>query len=76
MTILKLPQQKEEKAIVLEKILMIEKTTFIDGHGQSMFLIEIVLGNNIRTVLGYETAEERDVVYDKLLSCYTEIKEL
>ena len=76
MTILKLPQQKEGKSIVLEKILMIEKTTFMDGFGHPIFLIEIVLGNDIRTVLEYETAEERDVVYDKLLSCYTEIKEL
>ena len=76
MTILKLPQQKEERAIVLEKILVIEKTTFKDGFGHPIFLIEIVLGNDIRTVLEYETVEERDVVYNKLLSYYTEIKEL
>lgn len=76
MTILKLPQQKEERAIVLEKILMIEKTTFNDGFGHPMFLIEIVLGNDIRTVLAYETVEERDVIYNKILNCYTEIKEL
>ena len=76
MTILKLPQQKEERAIVLEKILMIEKTTFNDGFGHPMSLIEIVLGNDIRTVLAYETVEERDVIYNKILNCYTEIKEL
>ncbi len=76
MTILKLPQHKEETAIVLEKILMVNKITFTAFSGKIEFLIEIVLGREIRNVLSYDTSEERDAVYDKILNCYNEIKEL
>ncbi len=76
MTILKIPQQSEESAIVLEKILKIEKTSFCIGVGDYTFLIEITLGNDVRAVLSYNTSEERDIVYNKILKCYTEIKEL
>ena len=76
MTILKIPQQSEETAIVLEKILKIEKTSFYTGVGDYTFLIEITLGNDVRAILSYNTSEERDIVYNKILNCYTEIKEL